>query len=64
MVDEGVPSYWISQRNSHKILLGTWFLIGFIIGSAYKGSLFGSLVKIRYEKPINTLQVEGTWWEF
>ena len=56
LIDENIPNSWISNALSQRLLLGIWFLVGFVIGSAYKGSLFASLIKIRYERPINTIQ--------
>ena len=60
MIDESLPSSWFLQRRGFKrsraILLFTWLFFGNVLSLGYKSTLLSTLIAIRYEKTIETVQ--------
>ncbi len=59
LVSESVPDKWYKSRHIKPFfpILFLWILFGFILCQAYKGNLLANLVKVEYEKPLETFQV-------
>ncbi len=60
LVSESVPHAWYHKKSkiSYFFILYIWLLLGFLLAQAYKSNLLANLVKVDYEKPPATFQVE------
>lgn len=58
MIEIGQPTTWISSPSfrAKRLLILVWLMAGFFISMAYKALVLGALIKVQYEKPINTIE--------
>ena len=58
MIDESLPHIWFHRRgfkHSRMFLLFTWLFLGNVLSMAYKSTLLSTLIPIRYEKTLDTI---------
>ena len=59
MIDESLPHRWFHRRGfkkSRMFLLFIWLFAGNVLTMGYKSTLLSTLIPIRYEKQIDTIQ--------
>ena len=59
MIDESLPHEWFHRKgfkSSRMFLLFIWLFLGNVLSMAYKSTLLSTLIPIRYEKQIDTIQ--------
>ena len=59
MIDESLPNRWLHRRgfkHSRLFLLFIGFFFGHFLSLAYKSTLLSTLVTIRYEKTLDTIE--------
>ena len=58
MIDKSLPHIWFHRRgfkHSRMFLLFTWLFLGNVLSMAYKSTLLSTLIPIRYEKTLDTI---------
>ena len=59
MIDISLPHNWFIRRgfkHSRLFLLFTWLFLGHFVSRAYKSTLLSTLIPIRYEKTLDTIE--------
>ena len=59
MIDESLPHRWFHRRGfkkSRMFLLFIWLFAGNVLTMGYKSTLLSTLISIRYEEQIDTIQ--------
>ena len=56
-VEENISRKWLNVPGfkSRRSLIGLWMLTGFVLSMAYKSCLLTSLITVRYERPVDTV---------
>ena len=58
-IDESLPHRWFHRRgfkHSRMFLLFIWLFLGNVLSMAYKSTLLSTLITIRYEKTLDTIE--------
>ena len=59
MIDKSLPHRYFHRRvffkHSRMFLLFTWLFLGNVLSMAYKSTLLSTLIPIRYEKTLDTI---------
>ena len=59
MIDESLPHRWFKRKgfkHSRMFLLFIWLFLGNVLSMAYKSTLLSTLIPIRYEKTLDTIE--------
>ena len=59
MIDESLPHRWFHRtgfKHSRMFLLFIWLFLGNVLSMAYKSTLLSTLIPIRYEKTLDTIE--------
>ena len=58
IMDESIPNQWVNRRsflNSRRLLIIQWVVMAGILSWGYQGTLLSTLVAIRYDEPLDTI---------